>query len=291
VVEPRNLFPVSQEHRCQVDRELVGEPGGHDLASDLTRADQHRAVTGVLSGPAYRVLDAVGAEGVRRVGVPPPPLVRVAMGDDEDVVAHDRGAAPAVDEVEEVTPDQLATDARDVEVVRRLLRHLEHVVGVERELDGAGLVPVEDGSRQVVGTGDVAVERGDGLDNHGGHEASSSYSTYRLITLKQAGLHFVNRMVEKERRHRAACPAPHRRRHRGECAHGTRQHPAGPPRRLRGAHPRHRHQAGDGVVVPRVRLLGHLLPALPDARDGLKPVQRRILYTMNDMGVRPTAVT
>ena len=27
--------------------------------------------------------------------------------------------------------------------------------------------------------------------------------------------------------------------------------------------------------------------ALPDARDGLKPVQRRILYTMNDMGLRP----
>lgn len=27
--------------------------------------------------------------------------------------------------------------------------------------------------------------------------------------------------------------------------------------------------------------------ALPDARDGLKPVQRRILYTMGDMGVRP----
>ena len=27
--------------------------------------------------------------------------------------------------------------------------------------------------------------------------------------------------------------------------------------------------------------------ALPDARDGLKPVQRRILYTMHDMGVRP----
>src|ERR1700750_1448644 len=26
--------------------------------------------------------------------------------------------------------------------------------------------------------------------------------------------------------------------------------------------------------------------ALPDARDGLKPVQRRILYTMNDMGLR-----
>ena len=27
--------------------------------------------------------------------------------------------------------------------------------------------------------------------------------------------------------------------------------------------------------------------ALPDARDGLKPVQRRILYKMNEMGLRP----
>ena len=27
--------------------------------------------------------------------------------------------------------------------------------------------------------------------------------------------------------------------------------------------------------------------ALPDARDGLKPVQRRILFTMTDMGLRP----
>ncbi len=27
--------------------------------------------------------------------------------------------------------------------------------------------------------------------------------------------------------------------------------------------------------------------ALPDARDGLKPVQRRILYSMADMGLRP----
>jgi DNA gyrase subunit A len=27
--------------------------------------------------------------------------------------------------------------------------------------------------------------------------------------------------------------------------------------------------------------------ALPDARDGLKPVQRRIIYSMNDMGLRP----
>jgi DNA gyrase subunit A len=29
--------------------------------------------------------------------------------------------------------------------------------------------------------------------------------------------------------------------------------------------------------------------ALPDARDGLKPVHRRILYAMHDMGMRPTA--
>ena len=28
--------------------------------------------------------------------------------------------------------------------------------------------------------------------------------------------------------------------------------------------------------------------ALPDVRDGLKPVQRRILYAMNDLGMRPT---
>ena len=27
--------------------------------------------------------------------------------------------------------------------------------------------------------------------------------------------------------------------------------------------------------------------ALPDARDGLKPVQRRILYSMDEMGLRP----
>ncbi len=29
--------------------------------------------------------------------------------------------------------------------------------------------------------------------------------------------------------------------------------------------------------------------AIPDARDGLKPVQRRILYAMHDMGIRPNA--
>ena len=27
--------------------------------------------------------------------------------------------------------------------------------------------------------------------------------------------------------------------------------------------------------------------ALPDARDGLKPVQRRILYAMHELGMRP----
>ena len=29
--------------------------------------------------------------------------------------------------------------------------------------------------------------------------------------------------------------------------------------------------------------------ALPDARDGLKPVQRRILYAMQDLGMRPNS--
>ena len=29
--------------------------------------------------------------------------------------------------------------------------------------------------------------------------------------------------------------------------------------------------------------------ALPDIRDGLKPVQRRILYAMHDLGMRPNS--
>ena len=29
--------------------------------------------------------------------------------------------------------------------------------------------------------------------------------------------------------------------------------------------------------------------ALPDVRDGLKPVQRRILYAMHDLGMRPNS--
>ncbi|HPG87973.1 MAG TPA: DNA gyrase subunit A, partial [Spirochaetales bacterium] len=31
--------------------------------------------------------------------------------------------------------------------------------------------------------------------------------------------------------------------------------------------------------------------ALPDARDGLKPVHRRILYAMDELGLKPTAAT
>ena len=31
--------------------------------------------------------------------------------------------------------------------------------------------------------------------------------------------------------------------------------------------------------------------ALPDVRDGLKPVHRRILYAMNESGIYPTAHT
>src|ERR671917_1016647 len=31
--------------------------------------------------------------------------------------------------------------------------------------------------------------------------------------------------------------------------------------------------------------------ALPDARDGLKPSQRRILVAMNDLGLSPTSAT
>ena len=31
--------------------------------------------------------------------------------------------------------------------------------------------------------------------------------------------------------------------------------------------------------------------ALPDVKDGLKPVQRRILYSMYETGIRPTAVS
>ena len=60
--------------------------------------------------------------------------------------------------------------------------------------------------------------------------------------------------------------------------HGTAQHEAGPSGGLRGAHPRHRHPRRDAVVVPRVRLLRHLLAGTagrarrPEARPAPDPL-------------------
>ena len=74
---------------------------------------------------------------------------------------------------------------------------------------------------------------------------------------------------------------------RGECAHGTRQDQAGRPddfeEHILDTDIKQEMEASFleyaySVIYSR---------ALPDARDGMKPVQRRILYTMNDMGVRP----
>jgi len=67
--------------------------------------------------------------------------------------------------------------------------------------------------------------------------------------------------------------------------------------------------SGDGTVPPLEEVIGYIEPieinlemersfleysmsvivsrALPDARDGLKPVHRRILYSMFDQGLRP----
>ena len=59
------------------------------------------------------------------------------------------------------------------------------------------------------------------------------------------------------------------------------------PRRLRGAHPRHRRRRRDAGSFLEYAYSVIYSRALPDARDGLKPVQRRILYTMDDMGLRP----
>ena len=75
----------------------------------------------------------------------------------------------------------------------------------------------------------------------------------------------------------------------GENAAMARARPSNlPARRLRGAHPRHRRRRRDAGA----RFLEYAYSviysrALPDARDGLKPVQRRILYTMDEMGLRP----
>jgi len=52
-------------------------------------------------------------------------------------------------------------------------------------------------------------------------------------------------------------------------------------------HRAHRDQPRDGAILPRVLDVGHRVTGLPDARDGLKPVHRRILYSMFDQGLRP----
>src|SRR4029079_4358097 len=138
---------------------------------------------------AYGVLDAVGAEREGRVGVAPLPLGRVAMGHHEDVLPGRRPAAPAVDEVEHVAADDQAADPGPGvrHVVGGRSGHVERALGVAGcDLDVAGLVPVEDGSRQVVGASDEPVERGDSLDDHGGHGRLLSYSTLWLNTIQPA---------------------------------------------------------------------------------------------------------
>jgi nitroreductase len=58
--------------------------------------------------------------------------------------------------------------------------------------------------------------------------------------------------------------------------------------RRRRADRRHRRHRGDANRLPRVLLLSVIYArALPDARDGLKPVQRRILFSMSELGLRP----
>ena len=60
------------------------------------------------------------------------------------------------------------------------------------------------------------------------------------------------------------------------------QSPAGRRRPLR--HSSHLHHRGDEAELPRLRHERDRGRALPDVRDGLKPVHRRILYSMHENG-------
>ena len=59
---------------------------------------------------------------------------------------------------------------------------------------------------------------------------------------------------------------------------------------LTGAHRRARAREGDALLLPQLRAEGDRRRALPDVRDGLKPVQRRMLYAMHDPGLSRTAL-
>ena len=75
---------------------------------------------------------------------------------------------------------------------------------------------------------------------------------------------------------------------RQNVRHGPTNHHPAAGRGLRGADRRHRRRrrrcARASSSTPYSVIYQR---ALPDARDGLKPVQRRILYAMNEMGLRP----
>ena len=60
-----------------------------------------------------------------------------------------------------------------------------------------------------------------------------------------------------------------------------------PARSAPGPHRVARARAGDALELPRLRDVGHRRRALPDVRDGLKPVHRRVLYSMWANGNRP----
>ena len=90
-----------------------------------------------------------------------------------------------------------------------------------------------------------------------------------------------------------ACPRRVRADGSGENgAHGTTYDAAAPPGRLRGAHPRHRHPRRDADVVPRVRLLGHLLAgAARRARRAQAGAAAHPLHDGRDGRCGPTAGT